>query len=311
MSEAPNKESRFRSRVLSIGSKVFLAAIGVWVATQIWPHWEAYQKRQPPKPDAPALAQQQPVAPPPAPDVSTSLLGTQSSSSEKPLQLVLVGTVPAATLGESRAMLGVDPRNPQTFAGGAILSNGARIAEIHADRIVLRLNGRDETLKVDREAPARVAMASAVNEQREKKGYPILESVLSEGTEGSATSIGGSKARFVETNATTQSDVADIVRAVPVFENDKFAGFRLLAGTSGGRLSALGLQVDDIVRTIEGKYIESDDAWMRIEKALAMGDKLVIGIERDGGIQSMTLDGAKLDEDSAPPSAPPAIAQGI
>jgi type II secretion system protein C len=310
MSVAPNKDSRLGFRIFSIASKVFLAAIGVWVATQIYPHWEAYQKRQPPKPDAPSLTQQ-PLAPPPAPDVTTSLLGTNSSTSEKPLQLVLVGTVPAATLADSRAMLGVDPRNPQTFAGGAILSNGARIAEIHADRIVLRLNGRNETLKVDREAPARVAMASVVNEQREQKGYPILESALSEGTEGSATSIGGSKARFVETKATTQSDVADIVRAVPVFENNKMAGFRLLAGTSGGRLPALGLQVDDIVRSIEGKYIESDAAWMRIEEAIAMGDKLVIGIERQGAMQTMTLDGAKLDEGGAPSSAPPAIAQSL
>lgn len=308
MSVNPKNKSRVQSRIFPIASKIFVAAIGVWVATQIWPHWEAYQNRQPPKPDAPSLTQA-PLAPPPAPDVATSLLGTDSSSSEKPLQLVLVGTVPAAKLGDSRAMLGVDPRNPQTFAGGAILSNGARIEEIHADRIVLRLKGRSETLKVDREAPARVAMASVVNEQRESKGYPILASALSEGTEGSATSIGGSSARFVETKATTQSDVADVVRAVPVFENNKFAGFRLLAGTSGGRLSALGLQVDDIVRSIDGKFIESDAAWMRIEEALAMGDKLVIGIERDGALQTMTLDGARLDEGGTPAIAPPAIAQ--
>jgi hypothetical protein len=71
------------------------------------------------------------------PDAATSLLGTASSISPDELTLVLVATSPGRTPRDGTASLGTDPRNPQTYAAGASLVNGAVLAEIHADHVVL------------------------------------------------------------------------------------------------------------------------------------------------------------------------------
>jgi general secretion pathway protein C len=268
-------------------------ALGGWISLQIWPHWIDFRDQQPPKPDVPSTTQPA-FVPAPAPDKQTSYLGTDSSISEKPLQLVLVATSPASSLADGTATLGTDPRNPQTYAGGALLANGARIDEIHADRIVLSRNGRRETLVVDREAVSRVAMNASINEQRAAKGLEILTPTLAEGKAGSLTSVGGMDAGRQEKAATSREDLSAILRPQPVFENDKFIGLRILPGTSPGRLAALGMEAGDVIRTVEGKLIESDAAWQAIDDALSAGDSIVVGIERNGSLMSVSLDGSRL-----------------
>jgi type II secretory pathway component PulC len=287
---------------------LLFVGVGAWIGAQLWPHWAEYRDRQPPKPDV-ASSKQPVIVAPAAPDTTTSLLGTDASISDKPLQLVLVGTAPGRTLADSTATLGTDPRNPQTYAGGAILANGARIDDIQADRIVLRLDGRRETLMVDREAPARTAMSSVVNGQRAKAGYPILTPTTAEGRAG-ATSIGGPRAKHLDRVSSSREDLSDVVRPVPVFENDKFAGLKILPGTNSSRLAVLGLESGDIVRSVEGKLIESDAAWQSIDDALSSGGSIVVGIERNGALTSISLDGARLAE--GPAAAPPAgVAQNL
>ena len=301
---ANRKPRRIRTAIAGL----LFVGVGVWIGTQLWPHWVEYRDREPSKPDV-ASSPPPAIVAPAAPDTKTSLLGTDASISDKPLQLVLVGTSPGRTLGDSTATLGTDPRNPQTYAGGAILANGARIEDIQADRIVLRLDGRRETLMVDREAPARIAMNSVVNEQRTKAGYPILTPTTVEGRAG-ATSIGGSRAKQFDRVSSSREDLSEVVRPVPVFENDKFAGLRILPGTNSSRLAALGLESGDIVRSVEGKLIESDAAWQSIDDALSTGGSIVVGIERNGALTSISLDGARLADGPATP--PPAgVAQHL
>jgi len=271
-----------------------MIAFGGWIGTQIWPHWIAFRDRQPPKTDAPALTQPAVVAAP-APDVSTSLLGTDASTSEEPLQLFLVGTTVGRTLQESTAMLGTDPRNPQTYAGGGTIANGARIDEIKADHIVLSLAGRRATLKVDRDAPARLAMTTVVNDQRTEAGHPILTPTRIVGAIG-PTTIGGRRdaASRIDRQPSVMADLSDVVRAQPVFKNDRFAGFQLFPGSTPSRFAALGVEEGDVIRSIEGKFIESDAAWQQIDEALQSGASIVVGIERNGALMSVSLDGARL-----------------
>src|SRR3954470_14163972 len=106
MSEITKGRWAAKGRFANVITKLLVLGIGAWVGVQLWPHIKERMAAESPKTDAPAMAQQ-PIAPPPAaPDVTTSLLGTDASASEKPLQLVLVGTVRGASLAESRAMLG-------------------------------------------------------------------------------------------------------------------------------------------------------------------------------------------------------------
>lgn len=280
----------------ALGASVALA-FGAWISLQFWPHWQEYQERVPPKPDAPAVIAPA-FAPPLAPDKETSVLGTDASVSEKALQLVLVSTAPAASLQDSTATLGTDPRNPQTYSGGAILANGARIEEIHSDRIVLARNGFRETLVADGDAASRVSRIAAVNEQRAAKGYEILTPTLAEGRPGSVSSIGGGGDSGRQSSvATSREDLSEFIRPQAVYENEKFAGLKILPGTNGSRLASLGMEAGDVIRSVEGKLIESDSAWQEIDDVLSSGGSIVVGIERNGSVISVSLDGTRLAAD--------------
>jgi hypothetical protein len=284
----------WRKRLAAGFGAAVALALGAWIGTQFFPHWLEFRDKQPPKPDVASLTQPA-FVPAPAPDKQTSMLGTDASLSERPLQLVLVATAPAATLADSTATLGTDPRNPQTYAGGAVLANGARIEEIHGDRIVVALNGRRDTLVIDRDSPGRVAMTAAINEQRSAKGYRILDATLAEGQPGSATSIGGSEhAGRQEKLPTSRDDLSEFLRPQPVFENEKFVGLRIFPGTNPARLAALGIEAGDVIRSVAGKIIESDAAWQEIDDVLSSGGSIVVGIERNGNLMSVSLDGSRL-----------------
>jgi len=301
-----------RSRAFRIAARgavvCALAVFGAWMVSELRPLFAVKSVESPHKPDAPSLTQPA-IVTPAGRDPQTSLLGTDSSLSEKPLQLVLVATSVGQSLEDSTASLGTDPRNPQTYAGGAVLANGARIEEIRADRIVLRQAGRRAELLVDHAAPARVAMNQVVNDERQKKGYPVLTPTLAEGGAG-PTSIGGTKGAKLDRVASSREDLSAVVRPMPVFEKDKLTGFRLVEGTSAGQFASLGLETGDVLRSVDGKLISSDAAWSEVDDALSTGATIVVGIERNGSLSSMTLDGARLMQsaDSPPPRGndPPA-----
>jgi type II secretory pathway component PulC len=299
------KPARWRRWIFRVIAPVVALGLGGWIAVMMWPHWVNYRDRQPPKPDAPSLTAAPAVpAAAPAPDVATSLLGTSASASEEAQQLVLVATNPARIAADSTAMLGTDPRNPQTYAQGSTLANGAVISEIHADRIVLVLKGRRSTLKVDGNAASRMAMRDTLA-QSNKASPTVLESLAAPAGADPATTIGGPNAvkRPLDRTSTSRDDFSQIMRSQPVFERDKFAGLQIIAGTRPASLTILGLKEGDIVRTVEGKPVEGEAAWQAIDDAVTTGSSILVGVERDGSLMSVSLDGARLAE--SPTGMPP------
>lgn len=77
---------------------------------------------------------------PPAPK------GNDSSISPVPLQLVLVRVQLGRRITEGSAEIGVVRESPQTYQAGALLENGARLAEIHSDYVTLRKDGHSAQL---------------------------------------------------------------------------------------------------------------------------------------------------------------------
>jgi len=125
--------------------------LGCWVGAQIWPQWPATKSRHPAT-SALAPSVVKVSVPLPPPEKQVSMLGTDASLAHGPLRLVLVATRPGRTLSDSTASLGTDARNPQTYGGGATLSNGARITDVQPDHVVLSKDGRTSTLHIDPDA---------------------------------------------------------------------------------------------------------------------------------------------------------------
>jgi hypothetical protein len=231
----------------------------------------------------------------PPPDPQLSLLGTDSSLSPKALELFLVATRPGKAANEGNASLGTDVRNPQTYAAGARLGNGAVLQEIHADYVVLSRDGRLSILALQGRTP------------RVKEQHRSLS------TDEAASRVGGEAVvnAPLERVPSSREDLSEIVRAEPLYERDEFAGLKIVPGTNRSQLERLELQAGDIVRTIDGKRLKSpDSAWQMLDDAISTGTPIVISIDRAGTLMSISLDGSKLSEpamhvNSFEPSARP------
>jgi hypothetical protein len=231
-----------------------------------------------------------PLAPAAPPDPATSLLGTDSSISPSERSLVLVATAPGRNPGTGTASLGTDPRNPQTYAAGARLANGAVLQEIYSDYVVLDRDGKQSLL-----------LKAGVKPRVARRHQHI-------GTDSSVLSVGGEESvnQPLERVASSREDLSEIIRAEPFFERDEYAGLKILPGIHGGRLEQLDLQPGDIVRTIEGRRTKSaDEAWQSLDDAISTGTPIVVGIERDGSMMSISIDGSRLASTSVPQSLPP------
>jgi hypothetical protein len=257
------------------------SALGVWISGEIWPHWrDSGPTPSEAKKEPGAVAPHVPIS---MPDKQASMLGTQASLSTKPLKLILVATSPSPRLSDSTATLGTDPRNPQTYSGGAMLSNGARIVEIHSNRIVLSIGHRRSILPIESGAAARAARNSDLARAR------------ADPAENSAITIGAVSGREADLARASSSrpDSSEILRPQPVFENGRIAGLELLAGTNSARLVALGLEPGDIVRSVAGSPVETPSAWQELDEALSSGRSVIVGIERKGVHLSVSVDAAQ------------------
>jgi hypothetical protein len=215
---------------------------------------------------------------PPA-DPQTSLLGTDSSLSPTRLELILVSTTPGKKPTEGTASLGTEVLNPQTYAAGARLANGAIIVEIYPDYVVLSRGGRKSILALQGRTP------------RVKESHRDLS------VDDAAAYVGGEAVvnAPVERVASSREDLSEIIRAEPLYEREEFAGLKIVPGTNRGQLERLELQAGDIVRSIDGKRLKSaDTAWQTLDDAISTGTPIVVSIEREGTLMSISLDGSRL-----------------
>ena len=257
---------------------VLLTLTGLWVAgfspLEWWASWRAEHKA------AQAVATAAPynrpstislVAAPPAPK------GNDTSVSKVPLSLILVSTQPAPTLSESIALIGVDASSPQTYAGGAVLANGARIADIQREFVVLQKGGRSARLYVEstsKTAAQTVAQSAAVRKLIEVGG-----------PQSSAPPL-----------VPIREVVTDYIRPAPVYENGSLSGYQVYAGSHAGVFSQWGLQPGDIVKALNHVPLTDSTSATQMFQQLAEGVAFAASVERKGQTVQLSLDGTLIAE---------------
>ena len=218
--------------------------------------------------------------------------GNDASVSKVPLDLILVATEPGPTPKEGLARLGVVRESPQTYVAGALLLNGARIAEIYADYIVLEKNGRSTRLYVDGSKVAKLGGASADLSPKVRAGM---------------LTVGGTPPP-VAAVATSHSTLTDYLRPSPMYEGSSMVGYQVYPGDKAGVFGQMGLKAGDVITAIDGTPLnEPGTAWETLN-LLVEGVALSATVKRGGEVQHVTLDGALIasaQQQAASPVAPP------
>jgi type II secretion system protein C len=251
---------------------------GAVLAPQLWPYLRVWLSSSTTVRTERPVSTPKRIITPAAPvqsDPALAAVGTDSSVSDKPLQLVLAGTQPGRTPHEGLAMLGVDVRNAQTYLAGAMLDNGAVLVEVHADHVVLERQRQRATLYVQGSTHA-------------STGAP---------DPGPLLTVGGTELVPPRETRYSVDPVTDFIRAVPHYGADgTVAGFRVYPGVQRSAFRDWGLVSGDLVTALDGAPLVDSDHVTQALSALADGASLRASVRRGEQVIAVTLDGATLQK---------------
>jgi type II secretion system protein C len=266
MHESPR--NRWRNRLLVVGGALVFSAIvfrvsGFPEAFENW--WNAPVKQDASK-RLSANVNPVPVqaVTPPAPS------GNDSSVSKVPLPLILVATEVGRTPADGIALLGVKKESPQTYQFGAILANGARLAEITTDYVVLTKNGKSVKLYRD--------------------GLPQVTKV-SEALSAMLT-VGGERPYPVAAPEPARSVLSTHLRPNAVYQGNTIKGFEVYAADGSSALGRMGLQAGDVITAFNDVPLTDRQVAATYFDTLAQGVSMTATVSRKGEILKVTLDGA-------------------
>lgn len=212
--------------------------------------------------------------------------GNELPTSNTPLPLNLTGTMPGRNPQEGRALIGVNKNNPQTYQAGALLENGARIAAIYADHVVLEKNGRSVELYLE-----------SSGRHTDAKG---LQDILT---------AGGPEATIAVTPALHEV-LTDYIRPSPVFDGELMRGYQVYAGQRSAVFSQLGLQNGDIIISINSVPLNEPQSAIAYLQQIAQGDSATATVERDGELKTLLLNGLLIVNDQQRPVSSEMFANG-
>lgn len=205
------------------------------------------------------------------------LPGNDSSISTEPRRLVLVSIERGRQASDAIARIGTDPRNPQTYRTGSMLANGARIASITADQVVLARDGRTHTLRLNHPAAASSTPPTA----------------------GDIDSVGG-EPQEITALAESAEGVTNYIRPQPIYDAmGRFVAYELQPGSDPAGLARVDLLPGDQLVAVNGTPLASVDDAAEALQFVSNGGSLEVTLVRSGTTLRTTLDGQRFM--AAPP----------
>jgi PDZ domain len=268
------------SRAVNVVGAVAVTLAIMWEIGMMSPRWWEWFTE--PKPIPVAKAPERPSTKPIG-IAPVAPRGNDSSVSPVPLQLILVAAHPGRGINDGSAEIGVVRESPQTYQAGAVLENGARLAEIHNNFVLLRKGTHSARL--------------------------YLEDVRAAGAIGDTAmlAVGGVTDAPPPAPVTSREILTDYIRPSPVYEGDNVVGFQIYPGANGTAFSQMGLQAGDVLVEVNDVPLTDPAVAWDLLRQLNDGISLVGIVRRKGAFEHVTLDGALIvraeEERKRPPQA--------
>ena len=193
------------------------------------------------------------------------------------LALVLAGVFAREDPGAGRAIIGETAATGRLYGVGATLPGGARLTEVHPDRVILERGGQREALSLPRSTmPAQPATGGATN-------GPALAPAASSSLPGA--SIAEDPARFIRWQA--------------ILRDGQVAGVRVYPGEQAALFTRSGLRPGDLVVAVNDSPLTDQATAAQFLRMLAGAPSSVVTVERDGRMENLSIDLARLGQAGA------------
>ncbi|MBM4238506.1 MAG: hypothetical protein FJ154_03115 [Gammaproteobacteria bacterium] len=181
--------------------------------------------------------------------------------------LILVGVLAASDPLAGRAIIGESGVAARVYAVGAMLPGGSRLAEVHADYVLLDRGGNFETLPLPRQG-----------------GTPASS------TSGPAAVPVGAPLPLAAAGTPSTEDITNVIRWQAVMRTDRPSGIRVYPGANAQLFTQLGLRPGDLVLAINDSPLADQANSEQFIRSLSGTPQARLTIERNGQTESLTLD---------------------
>lgn len=184
------------------------------------------------------------------------------------LNMTLTGVVANDDVNRSMAIIEYQSKQNTYVINQKIPSSRASIAEIHHDRVILKNNGKHETLMLDGFDYTKKHHGTRVQQQKDIKG-PSKKT----------------NAQFAKTRAEILKNpgkIVDYISITPVSRKGKVSGYRLNPGRRPELFQQSGLKARDLAIAINGYDLTDTSQSIRVMSELKNMKNIMITVERDG-----------------------------
>jgi len=288
------------AHVLALSTNLALAALLLWLLVRL--AWLLLASNPISGTPGGPNAASRPVAPAP-PEIQTPLASwhlfgnslpaidprrAAQAAPESASRLKLHGVYASEDPAQGRAIIADEQGQERSYQVGDELPGGARLAEVHSDRVVLRVGVALESLTLPRDTPSTASAAAArgAAAQASLPGGPRAQAPFVNPSIAPPTNTAVDRA--AERLKRDPQQLARDIQVQPVLENGRFAGVRLSSTKEAALLARAGLQPDDVLTAVNGIPLDNPARGAELAQTLQNADRATVTVRRGG--RPMTLE---------------------
>lgn len=199
---------------------------------------------------------------------------------ETRLRLNLKGVFASTIAGDALAIISSSKGQDKTYHIGDKVTGGALLHAVYSDRVILKRNGKLETLRLPKPKVDSEAFYS--------KSSSKYTSVGLNSSSSSSQSQSQHLRRMRDTLLKDPSKIWQQVRINPVMKNGQVQGYTMMHNDKNV-MKALKLKQTDIVTSINGQSLSDPATLYGLMSSLSTQQTLELGIERNGQQQTLQL----------------------
>ena len=210
---------------------------------------------------------------------------------ETRLKLDLKGVFATTNASEALAIISSSKDKDKTYRIGDKVMGGALLHAVYADRVILKRNGRLETLRLPK---SKVDSKAFYSSQSSSKTRSQPANRMSQGNARSQNKISAEanqNQRLRNMRDTLIKEPAKIwqqVRINPVMKNGKVQGYTL-SHNDQGLMTAMNLRKTDVITGVNGESLSDPATLYGLMSTLSEQQSLELTVQRNGQEQTIQL----------------------